>query len=628
MEKPPNSQAGTPANKPAVVVPRYHLPDDWSGKGACPVCRASGRLRVQHQDVTPDRMVCGACGTAFEVATAGTRIRLAAVPPALVTRTVGLLDAWLTPAELLLLLEQGGPLTAHSPFERLSATLTAGAAPRPPAVSPPLANNNQAKVPTAPLSSRTVSPAEPEPAPGSEDWYASLAAVIGGSMPVTPPPDAVLADELERALLNRPIKGVAAAPPVASASSGMAATAPLSRIPAAPAPTPSAPEPAKSSPPTSANEVLDEAIAQNAAASAPPAPEPAVTHVTRPLPSVPTPAPPSSGVPRSDAPAAPISAPLASDARALVPAAATDPTAVVSNAIANTASRRQLAERAWKLHEMGNSLASIQGALESSGGAPEDIRIIMAKLIALEQARHDRFRRTIRWGLAGGAFVIFVLLVIAISLGSLSAAASPAARPTAAVSVSPSLGTPGPASTSPPAGQTQPAATLAYNPIIAFINDVLPGDVKLANGPTPTRAPTSPVFGALFPPTATLSAEDLATSSAKKSDLPSWVATLVPSGITIINVPTPSVDPSGPPESPCPTSASQASALFGGAAANWSYNRDQQGWIFILANKPISIRIPANMSAGYLVIGESLEMRSALGPATLHNVNFVAVNCQ
>jgi hypothetical protein len=105
------------------------------------------------------------------------------------------------------------------------------------------------------------------------------------------------------------------------------------------------------------------------------------------------------------------------------------------------------------------------------------------------------------------------------------------------------------------------------------------------------------------------------------------VSTLVPSGITVINVPTPSLDTNGPPTSPCPTTADQASALFGGQAANWTYNRSQQGWIFILANSPTSIRVPANMSAGYLALGETLEMRSVLGPATIHNVNFAAVSC-
>ena len=112
-----------------------------------------------------------------------------------------------------------------------------------------------------------------------------------------------------------------------------------------------------------------------------------------------------------------------------------------------------------------------------------------------------------------------------------------------------------------------------------------------------------------------------------RSGLPSWVATLVPNGITVINVPTPSVDQKGPPPAPCPTTSVQASALFGGPAGSWSFSHQEEGWIFILADKPTSIRIPVGMSAGYLVIGETLEMRGTLGPATINNVNFLAVSC-
>jgi hypothetical protein len=234
--------------------------------------------------------------------------------------------------------------------------------------------------------------------------------------------------------------------------------------------------------------------------------------------------------------------------------------------------------------------------------------------------------------LTAAALIIFVLLVIATVLGSRRPSSGPAVSANLAVSGSP--GTPGPGGTgqggTPVVGQSEPAATLAYNALIALINQVLPGDVKLANGPSPTPAATSAVLGALFPASATaaLSAQNLATEAARKSGLPSWVATLVPSGITILNVPTPSVDASGPPNSPCPASAEQASALFGGPAGNWSFNHNQQGWIFILADAPTSIRVPANMTAGYLVIGANLEMRSAVGPVTLHNINFVAVSCQ
>jgi hypothetical protein len=289
-------------------------------------------------------------------------------------------------------------------------------------------------------------------------------------------------------------------------------------------------------------------------------------------------------------------------------------------------SRRDLAERAWKLHELGNSTQAIQFALESSGGTPEDIGVIMEKLILLEQARRERFQRNLQWALVGGLVVVFVLLAAAILLSSLATPSAP--LPTAAPQVTLAGAAVAVPATPTPAGtQLAPTPTLAYNPIVALINGLLPGDVKFANGPSPTPGATLPVLGSLFPATPTLSTQELATREANSSGLPSWVATLVPSGITVINVPTPSVDPKGPPSAPCPTTSAQASALFGGPAGSWSFSHEEQGWIFILADKPTSIRIPDGMSAGYLVIGESLEMRSTLGPATVNNVNFIAVSC-
>jgi hypothetical protein len=618
-------------------MPRYHLPDDWSGKGTCPGCGTPGRLSVQHQDVTPDRMVCGACGTAFELETAGTRIRLAVAPPALAARTAGLLDAWLTPADFLRLLERAAP--ADSPFEPLPASAAV--------VSP--AATSVAQTPTAPLNPKSAAPAGADPQPGTEDWFASLAAVIGGTSTIKPPPDAVLADELEWALLNRPGYGANGGTTTAVVANDSKAAFPAAP-PAAPAPslapalvpTPAAPEPVKLAESKSANVVLAEAIAALAVGNAPAAPAVSAPPLSEPAPSS-TPAlatpptvetlpaePPAASGATSLKPAAPAGGtPPANAATGLVPAGAGAATPAESSALPNTASRRDLAERAWKLHELGNSLASIRGALESSGGTPDDIGIIMAKLDALEQARHERFRRTVRRALAAALLVVFVLLVTAIVLGSLNTSPPLAVRATAPAS----QGTPGPnssgASGTPAPGQTEPAATLVYNPIIALINQLIPGDVKLANGPTPTPAPNSSVLGVLFPATATatLSAQDLATEGARKSSLPSWAATLVPNGVTLLNVPTPAVDASGPPNSPCPATVQQASALFGGPAGDWAFNHNQHGWIFALADKPTSIRIPANMTAGYLVIGQNLEMRSVAGPATLRNVNFVAVSC-
>ena len=151
--------------------------------------------------------------------------------------------------------------------------------------------------------------------------------------------------------------------------------------------------------------------------------------------------------------------------------------------------------------------------------------------------------------------------------------------PSRAVST-PVPGTPGPGATSaqaltpgayagaPVPGQAAATATLSYNPIIALLNQLIPGDVKIANGPSPTPAPTSSIFGGLFPATPTFSPAADATAVARKTSLPSWISILVPNGITLLNLPTPSVESGGPASSPCPSTADQASALFGGAAAS------------------------------------------------------------
>jgi hypothetical protein len=323
----------------------------------------------------------------------------------------------LIPAELLLLVERAAPATPGSPFESLSAKLAT--APAPTLIS-------AAKSPTAPLSAKSAGPAGAEPEPGTEDWFASLAAVIGGRFPIKPPPDTVLADELERVLLNRPEHGANGATAQAAANDGNDVLTSAPSVASEPVATISKPEPVRVLEPKSADVVLAQAIAARAAASTPATAPVEAQAATAPAPE---PSPAMAAAPATEAPAAPplasiapaelASAPGADDSTALMLAAVNAQTATVSTAIPPKASRRELAERAWKLHELGNSLASIQGALESSGGTPDDISVIMAKLIALEQARQERFRRTLRRGLTAAALIIFVLLIIAIVLGSL-----------------------------------------------------------------------------------------------------------------------------------------------------------------------------------------------------------------
>jgi len=618
-------------------------------------------------------MLCGACGSAFEVETGGARICLTVAP--LGTSTAGVLDTWLTPTELRLALAraQAAPAPAASPFEELAAAT-------PPAATPPVAPTQQDANPAAVVmlaelvATEAVAPAEdaaraepeavgdanpplamplpsngaptaaaPEPEPGSDDWFASLAAVIGGVTPVKPPSDEVLADELERLLTTRAESGANGAGE--HAPEGAPAAEPHGALPVQPA-----------SPTTAGMDETEEAAlalapTKAAAAHAPATPDgAAAATLATPAADLPAPGPAVLAAPVDPGAAVSASAAAAASTAATLETAAAAPdvmapqtamTALKVSVLAEPSlggvstsapvSRRELAERAWKLHELGNSLPSIQAALESQGGTPDDISTIMAKLVALEQARRDRFQRNLYWaiGIAAGVIMLLLAIAIVLSLSPAPAASGPSVTAVGTASAA-QIGTPAPGQTTTTT-VTAPTATLTFNPFVALLNQLIPGDVKIANGPPPTPMPTSSLFGGLFPaaPTAAVTETPSAATpgATSSSGLPAWVATLVPHGITVLNVPTPSVDHSGPPAGPCPTTPAQAAALFGGAPGNWTFNREEQGWIFILASSPATLKLPSGMSAGYLVIGDQLEMRSTTGPATIHNVNFAAVSC-
>jgi hypothetical protein len=285
----------------------------------------------------------------------------------------------------------------------------------------------------------------------------------------------------------------------------------------------------------------------------------------------------------------------------------------------------EFAEQATRLHGYGNSLQTIQTALERSGASPDEARQAMAAILAVERARQARFRTTLQWVAGISLSVMVLLLAVTIGMSLTENQRAPVVTPPGAASAVAVLP---PAAATATAAEAAASPTLAFNPIIELINNLLPSDVKIANGPSPTPGPTSAVFSAIFPPTATLDPAAKATAAAAKSGLPDWVSTLVPDTLTVLNVPTPSIDSHGPPDSACPVTPDNAASLFGGKAQYWSYDRNNIGWVMIVASSPISIRLPANMSAGYLVVGATLEMRSASGPATIHNVNFAAISCR
>ena len=109
--------------------------------------------------------------------------------------------------------------------------------------------------------------------------------------------------------------------------------------------------------------------------------------------------------------------------------------------------------------------------------------------------------------------------------------------------------------------------------------------------------------------------------------LPAPIQTLLPKGARIVQPPPVKVisgEQAGPPATGCPRSNAEAAALFGGKAADW--RPGQGGWIIVSVDL-LTLKVPANMSAGVFTMEGVPEMRNILGPATLENVNFVAISC-
>jgi len=291
----------------------------------------------------------------------------------------------------------------------------------------------------------------------------------------------------------------------------------------------------------------------------------------------------------------------------------------------------ELAARALQLYKLGNSLALIEAALQRTGASPDQIAAAMREVRLIDQQRLARHARTYRV-MAGAGLVLVLLLII---VGAVSAM-----RPASPGPVGPSA-TSGPTIT--PGGPTL-TPTSVFNPIIGFINLFMPSDVKIVNGETPTPGPTSEILAVLFPPTA-MPLPETATAIAATAvsmaatvaaggtglppddGVPDWIRALIPPGITVLGIPTPSVAQSGPPSADCPFTSELAAALFGGDSANWSFDAENNGWFMTAFAQPITVRVPLNMSAGYLVVGETLEFRNVHGPATITNVNFIAVSC-
>lgn len=131
-------------------------------------------------------------------------------------------------------------------------------------------------------------------------------------------------------------------------------------------------------------------------------------------------------------------------------------------------------------------------------------------------------------------------------------------------------------------------------------------------------------------PAGTQQAFSIAGKIVDPKTLPGPLQTLMPNGIQIINE-DPVVEPSDEttiPAASCPASKADAAALFGGPAGDWSRDANSGGWTLLTKNQGVQIRIPANMTGGYLVFEKGPEMRGVTGPAVVKNIYMISVSCQ
>jgi hypothetical protein len=221
---------------------------------------------------------------------------------------------------------------------------------------------------------------------------------------------------------------------------------------------------------------------------------------------------------------------------------------------------------AKELYSLGNSVEQIRIVLQrTSRLKPEDINEVLVEVSALEKARRSKQNRR-------------MILILVLSLLLLSCCVGGA---------------------------------LAFNTIKTNI-------LRLTSPGTavPFVQPTSSIAGLNNP-----------SGDVSSVVLPAAIQTLVPPGVKVINAPTPNVHIQQPVEGSitrCPKDAITAANLFGGRANEWSKSTD--GWMFI-GKQPITLRVPQDMSAGYLVFGGNLEMRNVFGPAKVDNIYMAVVSC-
>ena len=136
------------------------------------------------------------------------------------------------------------------------------------------------------------------------------------------------------------------------------------------------------------------------------------------------------------------------------------------------------------------------------------------------------------------------------------------------------------------------------------------------------------IIEAILQPTAGSTGPSNSSSPGDRVVLPGFIQTMVPPGVKVVNAPTPNVQMQQPVEggvTRCPRDSMTAASTFGGNGSEWT--NSSNGWMLI-AKQPITLHVPQGMSAGFLVFGGDLEMRSVYGPANVSNIYMAVVSCQ
>ena len=93
------------------IEPRTHIAEEWAKKAACPVCHGHG-LGVNHTVGVPDRAICPTCRVTYEISEEFTHIRLTRLPIVAISQRIDLLESWITPVELEVIIAKSGGVKA------------------------------------------------------------------------------------------------------------------------------------------------------------------------------------------------------------------------------------------------------------------------------------------------------------------------------------------------------------------------------------------------------------------------------------------------------------------------------------------------------------------------------------